>query len=297
MQPINLEHLRRLAHSAHSDTSFSPERRAEAIIKDYTEELNGDRQTIEEAAPADFPIEEKEAIQTRYRLKYESLLSAWLQSRTGLASAFVTGPSNFPAARMEKRSRWADNHYEHFRTWRLRALKAIVKGLKPKGDELENTRQKLQNRLRWQRIMVAANKIIRNRNPDMKDKLTGLGYTAGQIEQLLTPDWADRRGFKPYQLSNNGAEVRRLRQRVARLEEKKKQAETIGTTSEEIKGVLLVQNYEADRVQLLFPAKPERDMIALFKQNGFKWAPSAGAWQRKLTPQAVYIARQLLQKL
>lgn len=38
--------------------------------------------------------------------------TAYIRRHQGMASAMVTGPSNFPARRQEKLQRWADNHFE-----------------------------------------------------------------------------------------------------------------------------------------------------------------------------------------
>lgn len=50
-------------------------------------------------------------------------------------------------------------------------------------------------------------------------------------------------------------------------------------------GCEIVDNIEAERVQIFFPGKPEREIISDLKSNGFKWAPSIGAWQRQNTPE------------
>ncbi len=37
------------------------------------------------------------------------------------------------------------------------------------------------------------------------------------------------------------------------------------------------------RVQFIFDGKPDEETRELLKANGFRWAPSQGAWQRQLT--------------
>lgn len=46
-----LEHLREQAYRAYSNVSFSPEKRAESIINDYSSELDEDLIEIEKVAP------------------------------------------------------------------------------------------------------------------------------------------------------------------------------------------------------------------------------------------------------
>lgn len=52
-------------------------------------------------------------------------------------------------------------------------------------------------------------------------------------------------------------------------------------------GVKIVYNTEQNRLQLLFPGKPEAEMIQKLKKRGFKWSPRNVAWQRQLTPNAI----------
>ena len=42
-------------------------------------------------------------------------------------------------------------------------------------------------------------------------------------------------------------------------------------------------NREDNRLQVFFDGKPDADTRAELKSNGFRWAPSVGAWQRQLT--------------
>jgi hypothetical protein len=42
----------------------------------------------------------------------------------------------------------------------------------------------------------------------------------------------------------------------------------------------------ADRVQIVFVAKPDVQIIGTLKGEARRWTPSEGAWQRKLTAAA-----------
>jgi len=57
--------------------------------------------------------------------------------------------------------------------------------------------------------------------------------------------------------------------------------------------VRVLQNTEENRLQLLFPDKPEAEMIATLKSRGFKWSPRNKAWQRQLTPNALYSLKSI----
>lgn len=46
-------------------------------------------------------------------------------------------------------------------------------------------------------------------------------------------------------------------------------------------------------MQIIFDGKPDADIRATLKQNGFRWAPSQGAWQRMLNQNGIYAAKQV----
>lgn len=55
-------------------------------------------------------------------------------------------------------------------------------------------------------------------------------------------------------------------------------------------GVLLRESVDLNRLQLVFPGKPDDATRALLRSHGFRWEPSAGAWQRQLDNGARYAA-------
>jgi hypothetical protein len=46
-------------------------------------------------------------------------------------------------------------------------------------------------------------------------------------------------------------------------------------------------NKDENRLQLIFPEKPEENVRAVLKSHGFRWSNRFGAWQRQLTENAV----------
>ena len=88
-----------------------------------------------------------------------------------------------------------------------------------------------------------------------------------------------------WQLSNNRAEIRRLKARLVELEQRE---EFEGWTFE---GGEVVINREINRLQIKLDAKP--DDTSKYKIYGFRWSPREKAWQRQLTANAVRAAKQL----
>jgi len=156
---------------------------------------------------------------------------------------------------------------------------------------IEKLKEKLANLQTAQEFMKAANRCIRKQDKGSFLKIPHA--TEKMWDQLNTPDTMGRVGFAGYSLQNNNAEMARVRQRIVLLE---KQA-IRQTTETSINGVRLVENVEANRVQLFFNAKPAEEVRKQLKANGFRWCPSENAWQRHLNNWGIRIARQLLEKL
>ena len=77
---------------------------------------------------------------------------------------------------------------------------------------------------------------------------------------------------------------------------RQKAEETASRENKEIAfdGGKVVWNYEADRLQILFDAIPSEEVRSKLKMRAFKWSSRFQAWQRQLTDNAVYAARQVL---
>lgn len=137
--------------------------------------------------------------------------------------------------------------------------------------------------------MKAANKFIR---ADDTEGLRKLGLSEATITKLLTPNYMGKVGFEPWQLSNNNANIRRMKKRIEIL-----RAQSERTTKEVVYGsITLVENTEDNRLQLFYPGKPPDPIRADLKYNGFKWAPSIGCWQRQLNNTSIHRGHTLAAK-
>jgi predicted peroxiredoxin len=72
----------------------------------------------------------------------------------------------------------------------------------------------------------------------------------------------------------------------------KKQGQTVAVDTV-INGVRLLENREANRLQLFFDGKPMQEIIIQLKQHGFRWCRSQGAWQRHISNNALYWGRAI----
>ena len=109
--------------------------------------------------------------------------------------------------------------------------------------------------------------------------------------QIQEKDFAGRVGFSTYKLTNNNANISRLRERVNMLSDKLESAEKGNETytfSEIGGGGTIEINYDIDRVQLLFSnGRVDNEIYKLLRKNGYVYSPTNKAFQRKITPQAI----------
>lgn len=106
--------------------------------------------------------------------------------------------------------------------------------------------------------------------------------------ESLKPDFAGRVGFPAFELTNTGAEIRRLRGRIAELE----RAAAAPERAPETFGDVRIEESD-NRVQVFFPGKPDAATRGALKCAGFRWAPSVGAWQRMANDGARRAAREI----
>jgi len=113
---------------------------------------------------------------------------------------------------------------------------------------------------------------IRERIVELETKREGLKASNREARKQ------GRERLPAYVLSNLGANIRRLRERIKTLED---QAETPGRERLEGDGWKLYEDVEENRTCIDFPGKPSAEIRGRLKSAGFRWAPSMGRWQRQ----------------
>lgn len=209
-------------------------------------------------------------------------------------SILISGGGNFPVRKKEKQNAARDRNLEEWNYIQglLDKIRSVGTGGISSDDPqaVEKLEAKLAALEKHQEMMKAANAAIRMKDPAKGDaKLAELGHTPEDIAKLREPDFCGRIGYPAYALQNNNANIRRIRGRIAEL---KKRTES---TPEgwEFDGGRVVVNTTENRLQVIFDGKPDADVRTELKGEGFRWAPSQGAWQRQLTDNAMRAARRL----
>lgn len=292
-----------LAQSAHHGTSWTPERRAEQERNDYAATLKQDyeafRQHAVKGGTLDLLEEEFERFREGYRKRYQ----AYLHSRSRVVSWAIAGPSNFPARRMQKRSDIADRRLNDLFEFRDRARKAVVRNLRPDlrpimsgdSDAVQRLQEELEKLEALQARMKAINAIVRRKpkNESTVGKLAelqDLGVSEQRAQELFKPDFCGRIGFADYELTNNSANIRRIKGRIEQLSRAKAEPET---TVESESGIRLEDSPADNRVRLFFPDKPDVEIRTRLKSSGFRWTPSLECWQAYRNYRTIELAKEI----
>lgn len=204
-------------------------------------------------------------------------------------SVLIAGGSNFPTRKKEKQNAARDKNYGEWKE-----IQGLLEKIRSTGmggisaddpDAVKKLTAKLEKLTKAQETMKAVNAYYRKHK-----SLEGCPELDGKaIEKLKTR--MEIRGIqdKPYPswaLSNNNAEIRRIKERIQSLSVNKDKL----YTGWEFAGGKAEINVKDNRLQLFFDDKPDGKIRDELKANGFRWSPKASAWQRQLNSNAIYAA-------
>lgn len=161
-------------------------------------------------------------------------------------------------------------------------------------EAVTRLREKLADLEKLQETMKAANKIVKRKGGDAQEKifeLEALGIK--EPGRLFIADFAGRIGFPDYEITNNGAEIRRCKKRIEELLEADKREDKEYMIGE----IRVFENTVDNRVQIFFPIKPSEQIRTLLKGRGFRWSNFNGAWQRQLNNAGRYAANDVTKKI
>ena len=260
------------------------------------------RAEVDEAAA--LAERQKQRVDPMYHEKIDSLLDTYarklaenINRRNEIAarvpSILIAGGSNFPVRKKEKQNQ-ADA--AAMKEWQqIRGLLDKIRGTGKGGisaDDPEAVRKlksKLEGLEQAQERMKAVNAYYRKHKT-----LDGCPHlTPEEIEKLkasMARDWhPEPKPYPSFHLTNNSAVIRQTRKRIEELSVKA-ETEYEGWAFD---GGEVKMDRQANRLQVFFHEKPDRDTCSAMRHGGFRWAPSVGAWQRQLTDNAIYAAKHL----
>lgn len=301
-----------LARDAYYGISFKSEERAGSVQSGYVVEMNEMVGIFSEFITDENRNEIKAALEY-YRSGYLQRLNAFLNALSRCMSPAIAGPSNFPFARNEKRNNTADKRRDEWLEWSKKAKEKMRRRFDPAirerapissddSDAIVKLQAKIEKLEALQKTMRAANKILRRKKRDKTvsdtDYVTGkmieliaLNIPKTEVMLLFEPDFAGRTGYPSYRLTNNNAAIKQAKKRIAQLEREQARPDV---EDRQVGDVTISENRDLNRMQLFFPGDPGQEMKDKLSANGFHWARSQGAWQRKLNANARYAVKRVL---
>jgi flagellar motility protein MotE (MotC chaperone) len=227
---------------------------------------------------------------------YCGKLAAWTNRKNEIAarvpSVMITGAGNFPVRKKEKQVAAMDKHWGE---WDY--IKNILHRIKSVGAAIsadqENAVELLRKKLKG---LEDAHAEMKRQNAHWRKYRTMVGYgditaeEAAKLDAQINNNYGWERQPRPaYSLQNSNANIKRVKERIAELEETAS-AEINGWT---FNGGKVEINKAENRVQIIHDAKPDEATRARLKSNGFRWSPRGGCWQRMLNKNGVWAAKKL----
>lgn len=239
----------------------------------------------------------------RYARKLAEAINRDNEIGTRCPSVMISGAGNFPVRKKEKQvAAWdanrenfktADHYLSMMRRAHLQSVKSddpeVIEYLQDKLDGLEAAHQRMKEANAYYR----KNKTL-DGCPGISEKtrefLTRPGvFACGDGSPLALY----RCPFPTYALTSSLATIKRTRERLEALQA----AKADPAEDEQHDGYTYREDSDLMRVQFIFDGKPDEETRSILKSNGFRWAPSQGAWQRQLTPAGRAAAERVKKQL
>ena len=248
--------------------------------------------------------EQKKRVDPMYHEKIDSLLDTYARKLAAnmnhgyeidarVPSILIAGGSNFPVRKKEKQNAARDSNMQEWQYIQGLLDKIRSTGMGGIRQDDPQAIPKLQKKLdgleKAQETMKAVNAYYRKHGT-----LDGCPHLSPENLENLKADMAsgwhyEKKPFQSWELSNNNAEIRRVRQRIESLS----RANEVAYVGWEFDGGHVEANRDQGRLQVFFDDKPEADARQQLKEHGFRWAPSVGAWQRLLNDNAYYASDRI----
>lgn len=286
--PIN-EGAARRANDANSFRDYTPGSATAAY-----------RQMVDQAA--ELAQQQKSRVDPMHHERIDQLLDTYARRlaenmnnsyaiEARVPSILIAGGGNFPVRKKEKQNAARDRNMEDWQD--VQGILDKIRSTGMGGISADDPQAVAKLEAKLAKLEVAQ-ETMKGVNAYYRKHGTLEGCTLLKPEQIkelqegMAQSWhlEKNKPFQSFELSNNNAEIRRIRGRIEQL----KQHEEKSFVGWEFDGGRVEANKTDNRLQIFFDEKPDDAARAELKANGFKWAPSAGAWQRQLNNNAYYAA-------
>lgn len=303
MEKINFEQYRKqiieAGIRAHYNTSFSPEKRGEQEFEGFCRTCEKIIEQINklELSPEIKAVEKTLFVETLFNKEIQ-----YLRIKSNCISSMITGGSNFPVRRAERANKAEHNASEACLNFVNNYIKRLEKkhGIdfystnvikKEDSDAVDKLKEKILKLEQLQEKMIEANKIIRKykTNEERKAELIKAGFSEKLTDEMLEVNCFGGQGFERFKTTNNGAEIRRAKQRLEQTEKLKSQ-KTVEIKAEN--GIRLEDNPAENRIRIFYNGKPPAETISELKHYAYRWTPSLGCWQAYRNNRSIEFAKK-----
>lgn len=258
------------------------------------------QQAVDKAAT--IAKEQKETVGTEYHEKIDRLLDVYARKLAEnmnnkfsigarVPSILIAGRGNFPVRKKEEQNVALQKNCMEWMEIQglLDKIRSTGKGGISSDDPnaVKKLRDKLEGLEKLQKTRKAVNTYYRKHKTLEGCTLLPQEMLTELKESMDECGYNNPKPYPTFTLSNNNAEIRRLKARIEELEHKKDK----DYPGWEFEGGKVAANIEANRLQIFFEERPDDSTRTELRKNGFRWAPSAKAWQRQLNNNAYFAAR------
>ena len=216
------------------------------------------------------------------------------------ASVLVCGAGNFPVRKKQKQNAREDTLWHEYEEIEAILTKIKAVGTGPVDLADPHARELLTDQLNKEQDLL---EYCKGANAYYRKHKTLRGYSNmsdAAADALTNPDAFSmslyRKPYGDFELTSIRGKIKRIQTRLDELD-KVQAAAASGPVEDQHDGYTYRENNEIMRVQFIFPGKPDDETRAMLKENGFRWAPSQGPWQRQLTANAKYAAHRVMEFL
>ena len=293
------------AERAYANVSHTPEKRAEHTQAEYVAHMQSVYDELMKYAQSDTQKAILKDELQRYKEGYLLKLNAYLDASSRTASSFIVGPAKFPVRQMEKRHAVVEKRLNELLEWQKKAQASIKNKLREaRTPEEKQTAIEMNLKRDFDRNIEVIKQIdsgkgnyaafnrtaftnsiagkIRTliKNRDIEIAEVALNYIKKMQESMTKPILSERHGIW------QELEVAKTITPPA--------AKTGRETIKRYEGAEVVNDFDADRIQILLDDKPDEILRNALKKEGWHWSPSNKAWQRKITVSAKESAKRII---
>lgn len=195
-----------------------------------------------------------------------------------IPSPLITGPANYPAAKMQQKTDALMRHYNE-QSERLDTLRERIETIGADGKSISSTQpdatQQLQAKLSE---LQARQETMKRENQQAHDAHADAPHSSSELR-------------------NNNANMRRVQARIEGIQRNQDagRSEQNGTTAQS-EQFDLVHDGASGYVYFRFEDKPSGETRDMLKHNGFHFSPRESRWQRKMTGSAEFAIQRILEQ-